>query len=144
MGEGKSHVKTEESPEQIEHEIENIRENITDIASELDRRRHELVDWRLQLKKHGPAIAMVAGGCILLLWATIQARAWQAARRRRPMARAKRYREALSRMVKHPERIARAEPSTGKKVAVAAATSVASTVARGVAERLVGPSRSAG
>jgi len=59
MGERADGVKT--SPEVLEREVETIREGMTPILSELDHRRHDLVDWRLQLRRRGPALLKALG-----------------------------------------------------------------------------------
>jgi len=63
MGEGTSGVKR--TPEELEREVESIRESMDPVLEELDTRRHELMDWKLQLKRHGPtlgkAVAVAAG-----------------------------------------------------------------------------------
>lgn len=63
MGEGRGSVKR--SPEDLEREVESIRESMDPVIQELDARRHELTDWKLQLRRHGPALmkagAFVAG-----------------------------------------------------------------------------------
>jgi len=53
------------TPEQLEHDVDDLRDGLTGIVRELDRRRHELLDWRLQLKKHRVA-AVVAAGLLFL------------------------------------------------------------------------------
>ena len=55
MGEGTTRVE-EKPPRQIEREIEHLRTRLDRSLAELDRRRHELTDVRLQVRKH-PAVA---------------------------------------------------------------------------------------
>ena len=55
MGQGAHGVKA--SPEELKREVEEIREEMTPVLDELDHRRHEMMDWRLQLRRRGPAIA---------------------------------------------------------------------------------------
>ena len=63
MGERTNGMKT--SPEELEREVESIREGMAPILSELDHRRHDLTDWRHQLRQRGPillkSLAVVAG-----------------------------------------------------------------------------------
>jgi len=63
MGEGTGGVNR--SPEDLEREVESIRAQMDPVLNELDVRRHELTDWRLQLRRHGPTLvkagAVVAG-----------------------------------------------------------------------------------
>ena len=65
MGEGTNGVRP--SPEELERDVERIRDSMAGIVSELDRRRHELFDWRLQLRRHKLGIGLLAGGVVLLL-----------------------------------------------------------------------------
>lgn len=54
MGQGTHGVKA--SPEELKREVEEIREGMTPVLDELDHRRHEMTDWSLQLRRHGPAL----------------------------------------------------------------------------------------
>ena len=62
MGEGTSGVKR--TPEEIEREVESIRESMDPVLEELDVRRHEMMDWKLQLRRHGPTL-MKAGAVMV-------------------------------------------------------------------------------
>ena len=63
MGEGPGSMNR--SPEELEREVESIRESMDPVIDELDARRHELMDWKLQLRRHGLTLlktgAVVAG-----------------------------------------------------------------------------------
>ena len=63
MGEGTSRVNR--TPEDLEREVRDIRQSMNPVLQELDVRRHELTDWKLQLRRHGPTLmkagAVVAG-----------------------------------------------------------------------------------
>ena len=63
MGEGTSRVNR--TPEDLEREVRDIRQSMDPVLQELDVRRHELTDWKLQLRRHGPTLmkagAVVAG-----------------------------------------------------------------------------------
>lgn len=52
------------SPEQLEHDITSIRQELDTVLSELDRRRHELTDWRLQFRRRGPKLIRLTLGVI--------------------------------------------------------------------------------
>jgi hypothetical protein len=54
MGQGTHGVKT--SPDELKREVEEIREGMAPVLDELDHRRHEMTDWRLQLRRRGPAL----------------------------------------------------------------------------------------
>ena len=79
MGEGKAGVNAK--PEEIEREVEQIRGNLDPVLRELDVRRHELTDWRLQLRRHGPRLARV-GAAAAGVFAVIQVVKRYRARRR--------------------------------------------------------------
>jgi len=59
---GAPHANAAETAAQLEDDIEQIRNHLTDVASELDRRRHRFFDLpgqaRAQLRKHGKPIAI--------------------------------------------------------------------------------------
>jgi len=135
MGEGKTDVNVEASPEFLEQEVQAIRGNVTQIASELDLRRHELFDWRLQLRKHASAIALAATAAALLIGGTIGWRTWR--RRSRPLNKARQLRLAFSRVVAHPERVARPSPSLGTKALSAAVTGSVGVLAKSLTQRIV-------
>ena len=64
---------------EIEHDIESIRGDLGDLVGELDRRRHEALDVRLQLRRHAPTVMTLAAG--VCLWIVV--RALRASSRRR-------------------------------------------------------------
>jgi len=60
MGERKIGVESA-SPEELEQEVARIREDIEPLARELDRRRHEMMNWRMQVRRRAPkAVRVVA------------------------------------------------------------------------------------
>jgi hypothetical protein len=63
-------------------------------------------------------------------------RASQKRRRNRPLAKARRLREALSRMVAHPELVAQPRPSIGRKVLAAAASATVGALAKALINEL--------
>jgi hypothetical protein len=73
VGEGTVGVSTEA---EIEREIEDVRKRLDKSLAELDRRRHELMDVKLQVSKH-PQAVLLAGGVMVLLAGSI----WLAGRR---------------------------------------------------------------
>ena len=54
------------APEELEQRVALIREHMTDVVSELDYRRHELMDVKLQLQRHGGLAAAIGGGLLLV------------------------------------------------------------------------------
>ena len=126
----------EQQPERLEREVENIRDNMSDIVGELDRRRHELFDWRSQLRKHGLLLAAVGVGWVLAFSVTLAIRSAKRRRENRPLAKARRLRAAVSRMIAHPELVAQPQPSVTKKALAAAASATMTVVARTLTEQL--------
>jgi hypothetical protein len=57
----------EASASALEHEIESIRSELGDLVDELDRRRHEIVDVRLQARRHPRAIALAVTAAGLIV-----------------------------------------------------------------------------
>jgi hypothetical protein len=122
----------------LELEIEDVRDDLTDTLTELDQRRQALFDWRLQLKKRALVLGLGATGLVLAIGGAVVFANWRRRDRNRPMAKARRFREALARMIEKPELVARPEPSIGTKAAAAAAAGVSGTLAKFLARRLVG------
>jgi len=137
MGEGKTDVTTEASPEILGHEVEVIRDNVTEIASELDRRRQELFDWRHQLRKHAAKTALIAAAALLLVGASIGIGRMKRRQKVRPMKKARQLRDALARVWAHPERIGRPPPSLGRRVLTAGLAGAVGTAAKSATRRLV-------
>lgn len=122
--------------QRVSDEIETLRAELGSLVSELDRRRHELVDVRLQLRRHPGVVLAAAGVAALLLGGAVAVSVRNRRRRARPAFRAQEARRALARLLDHPHRVA-AEPSMGVKIATAVGVAAGSAVARRLAERLV-------
>jgi hypothetical protein len=121
---------------QLEGDIAALREELGTLVGELDHRRHELLDVKLQLKRHaggaalfGVALVATAGGVIW--WGT-----WRARRRGNILSRAGQLGEAVARMVDRPERVAAEQTVPGKIVTAAVTAAVATLVKKGL-ERIV-------
>jgi hypothetical protein len=122
---------------QLEHDVDLIRANLGDLIGELNNRRRDALDIRLQLRHHAGRlvlvgtvlIAMVAGG-IALFVATLR-------RGRSLRARAGRLGKALRRAVAHPEHLAERRPSVPRKIAAAGGSAVATAIGKRIARRLV-------
>ena len=134
----KDHRPSPETPAELERDIEVVRNDLGKVAGELDRRRHELFDVRRQLTRHPLAIALIAGAALGIVAAGIALA--KARRRRRYHDVAERFgrvREAIQRMSRHPERVARPTPSAGLRIATAGGTAAASVLARHLTQRLL-------
>jgi hypothetical protein len=130
----------QEIPEVIEGRIGLLRQELGDLVAELDRRRHEATDIRLQVKRH-PMIAGAAAVTVAAAIGGIVAFAvWNARRRERPIEKARRARRAMQRLMDDPEHLAR-EPSIMEKVLAAAGTAAASLLVKRVLDRTM-PARS--
>ncbi len=126
---------TPHKPEELEREIETLRSDLTGVLGELDLRRHELLDWRLQLRRHRGALAIGLGAIALVVAGSVALGIARRRQRERLMARAGRLRLALARAVAHPDLVARPEPTVGKKVLAAGLSAAAGVVARSLASR---------
>jgi len=117
-------------------DVDSLRRELGRLVSELDRRRHELLDLRGQLRKHPRVVIGAAAGAALLLGGLVALSVGNRRRRARPAVRAFEARRALVRLLDHPHRVA-AEPSMGVKIATAAGVAAGTVLARRLAERLV-------
>jgi hypothetical protein len=120
----------------IDAEITALRDELGDLLAELDRRRREAVDVKLQLRRHGleaalTGVALVAGA-VGVIWL----KRWRARRHQGLLSRLGRLREGVTRMMDRPERVA-AEPTLGRRILPAAATAAAAALARKGLERVV-------
>jgi hypothetical protein len=135
VGEGTVGVSKPEKPEaEIEREIENVRMRLDKSLAELDRRRHQLMDVKLQVRKH-PQAVMIAGGVVVLLVGA----GWLAARSAHrsaedPRRQAKRLRLATSRAMEHPERVAQ-NPPLWQRIAASVGTAVAVALTKRILDR---------
>ena len=125
-----------EEARRIEGEIAKLREDLGALVAELDRRRHELTNVRLQLRRHARAVTIAgvtlvgaAGG---LAWLTLD----RARRRRALAARAEWIPRVLARVIDRV-RPAPAEPGVGRKILVRAAAGTLGPVISLVASRLI-------
>ena len=123
-----------ETPRQLDSEIATIRGELSALVGEADRRRHELMDVRGQVKRHAVTVAIGAaatlGAGAALVWLGIE----RARRRDRLLARGGRLRQAVSRMIDNPERVA-VDQSMPARILTAAASAVVAVTASKVASR---------
>ena len=107
---------TPDDPEALEQDVRELRRELDATLRELDRRRHELTDWRLQLRRHWRALlaaGLLAGGTVALI-------VYRKRVRERPLSKVRRMRRALARMIDNPDAVAR-DPGVGSQVLTAAA-----------------------
>ena len=94
------------SPREIESDIEHLRTRLDRSLAELDRRRHELTDVKLQMRKH-PAAFIGAGAVLILMLGGVGYAVYRSRKRQELPAKAKRLRIAIGRAVDAPENVAR-------------------------------------
>ena len=134
------HTNGAEVPEVIEGRIGLLRRELGDLVGELDRRRHEATDIRLQIKRH-PVIAGAAAATVAAAVGGVIAFAiWNARRRERPAEKVRRARRAMQRLMEDPEHMAR-EPTLAEKILAAAGTAAASLLVKRALDRAM-PARS--
>jgi len=136
MGEGTERVNGEPRREarELETEITEIRSRLDRSLAELDRRRHELTDVRLQVRRH-PMVAVAAGVTVLALVGGVAYAVWASRQRNKPVSKARRLKHALSRMIDQPQKVAKAEPTVPEKILGAVGVTVATMVAKKLTER---------
>ncbi len=144
MGEGADRVKNgSPSPGDVGRvagEIDVLRNELGGLVAELDRRRHEALDVRLQVSKHPLTVAAIATVSALVLGGAIALVVRGRRQQRRPTVRARQTRRALARLFEHPDRVA-AEPSIANKVATAVVVAVATALAKRLLDRSLRPTR---
>ncbi len=141
MGEGTDRVNGERAnreprkmARELETEITEIRSRLDRSLAELDRRRHELTDVRLQVRRH-PMVAVAAGVTVLALVGGVAYAVWASRQRNKPVSKARRLKHALSRMIDQPQKVAKAEPTVPEKILAAAGTAAATMLVKKMMER---------
>jgi hypothetical protein len=144
MGEGADRVRDgSPKPEEVAGEIDLLRNELGGLVAELDRRRHQAFDVRLQVTRHPLVVAGVATVLALAVGGAIALTLRTARRRQRPAARARDVRAALGRIANKPRRIG-AEPSIRTKLLTALVLAVATTMAKRMTEKAFSARASAG
>ncbi len=141
MGEGTDRVNGERAngeprkvARELETEITEIRSRLDRSLAELDRRRHELTDVRLQVRRH-PMVAVAAGVTVLALVGGVAYAVWASRQRNKPVSKARRLKHALSRMIDQPQKVAKPEPTVPEKILAAAGTAAATMLVKKMMER---------
>lgn len=139
MGEGADRV-TDGAPKQhvqrVSSEIDALRGELGALVAELDRRRQELFDVGLQVRRHPVAVAVTAATAALLLGGLLAVAVRGRRERRRPVARAREARRALGRLLAHPDRVA-TQPTVAQKLLAAAAAAAGTALAKRMVARYV-------
>ncbi len=139
MGQGADRLTggaTDAHVRQVAGEIESLRLELGALLGELDRRRRELFDVGLQVRRHPVAVAVGAAAAALLAGGLLAVVVRGRRERRRPAVRARETRRALARLLEHPHRVA-ARPGIGEAILAAAGTAAGAALARRMVDRLV-------
>ena len=151
MGEGATRIANTNGAaarvRELGHETEATRQELDRLVMELDRRRHQALDWRLQVRRHARMLALLGAGIVVVGGIGVTASIARTRRRRTLTTRlsefaewANRLRFALGRIVEDPDRLAREEPP--RATGATAVGSIALGTARALLPHL-GPALSA-
>ena len=122
------------APEAVASDIDRLRGELGRLVSELDRRRHEALDVREQMRRHPLVTVAVAAAAAAVLGGLVAFALRQRRRRHDPVHRAREVRGALARLLDHPDRVA-AETTLTDKILGAAGVVAAGALARRVVDR---------
>jgi len=134
VNQGRANGEPRKAARELETEITEIRSRLDRSLAELDRRRHELTDVRLQVKRH-PMAAVAAGAVVLALAGGVAYAVWASRQRNKPISKVRRLKHALSRMIDEPHKMAKSEPTVPEKILAAAGTAAATILVKKVMER---------
>ena len=112
----------------LQGEVRQLRRQLDETLAELDLRRRELTNWRLQVRRHWRALA----ACGAVAAGTVAWLVYRHRERERPLGKVRRLRRALARMIDNPDAVARSSPGSE------AAAAVVKPVAGGLIRRLLG------
>jgi hypothetical protein len=134
VGEGTSRIEGQ-APREIEREIEHVRARLDRSLGELDRRRHELTDLKLQIRKH-PGVFIGVGGFLFLIVGGVVLAVWRSHKREALPEKTKRLRIAVGRAVDKPGKVARGEAPPWEKILAAVGTTLAVSITKRLLDRL--------
>ena len=124
-------------PDELVERVETARARLDTLVSELDQRRHVVTNIKHQVRQHPLA---VLGGAVAVLGLAggITALVVSRARHNRELGvRARKLAAAFGRIAQRPDKVAKSEPSIGKKILGAAATTLASVAVQQLAKKLL-------
>jgi len=130
-------MKTEGARPELEREANVVRARLLGTIDQLERRRHELLDLKLHLRRHPGQVVSALGGLFIGIGATAGVLLYRQSRHERRV-RQERLR-ALLRLWKHPERIAvRTSPlgTAARMILIAVATMATTTLGAHQIERI--------
>jgi hypothetical protein len=114
----------EREEQALESQIVHLRDELGEIVGEIDRRRHEAFDLRLQMRRHAGVVAAIGGVALVLAIGGFAV--WRASRRRQQnvLERVQNLGRAIAIMARNPDRLERAlegrpQPGTAAVTALA-------------------------
>jgi len=122
--------------QRLEQDVDQIRGRIGALVRELDHRRHDAFNLKLQFRYHAGRLVLVGVALAALVTAGVALVAARVRRRRSIKTRVRRLRDALRRVGAHPERVAERTPTVSRKVLAAGGAAIASTLGKRIAKRL--------
>lgn len=135
-----------EKVEHLEKDVERIRDNIGALIGELNQRRHDAFDLKLQFRRHTRGFVVVVAALVCSIAGSIAFALARRRRRRSLTGRARRLQMAMHRLrrtfgriVAHPDRLEHG-PGVTRKVAAAGGAAMASVLGKRLAQRLVSES----
>jgi hypothetical protein len=131
---------TARDPRTIDRDIRDHRGELTRLVTELNHRRREVTDVRLQLRRHTLGVtAGVVTTALVTVGSVLYARG-RAQRRNTLIARGGRLKDAVGRMIDRPERVA-SEPTATERLLVSAGSAVAAVLIKAILERFANSPR---
>ena len=122
---------TRETVHELGSEVAHVRDELDVLLGELDRRRHEVLDVPLQLRRHALGAGLTVLAFTLAAAGSVGLTIW---RRERIRARTGRLSQAIARMTEHPERVA-TESTIPAKIVTAAVSAIAAALVKKLLER---------
>ena len=121
----------------LEQEVDRIRGNIGALVRELNHRRHDALDLKLQFRQHAGRMVLVGVALVAFIAGSIALARARIRRRRTVRAKINRLRTALRRIANHPERVAERTPNVPRKLLAAGGSAIAAAFGKRIAKRLV-------
>jgi hypothetical protein len=131
------HHPTEADAVGLEHDLDAARDHLGELLGELNRRRKDAMNLRLQLQRRPVAVVLTAVAVIGAIAGVVALVVTRRHHRRSFAGRAERMRLAFRRISRHPELLADPEPPVSHKIAAAGGTAVASVLGKQLAKRLL-------
>ena len=125
------------SVETLEDDVDRIRQNIGELIRELNHRRRDAFDLKVQFQQHAVRLVLVGAAVVAMVAGAIALALSRRRSRRTLRARAGRFGKALRRIIAHPETLGERAPSIPRKAAAAGGSAVASVLGKRLAQRLV-------